>query len=232
MALDCAEVRVGITGHLYSAPVGTPMPTDVTTPLPEPWAELGYTSEDGVSLSSDADREDFNVWQSVHPCRSVVTGQTFTSTFTLVQRNSDTLAVAFGGGEVVVEGDVATYTPPPTGLTELAFVYEVIDGDIIDRYLMYRGSPSLGGEINFQRGEMTGYEIEVTHLNTADGIWRLVSNDPALLGGVEGAGLMAMVGPETGTGEAPFQTFAQADAEAAGTEATVPEGPSEDEGQA
>jgi hypothetical protein len=92
------------------------------------------------------------------------------------------LAVAFGGGEVTVDNGIATFVPPPAGLNEFAFVYEIVDGPIIDRYLLYRGSPALGGEVNFQRGEMTGYEIEVTHLNTVDGVWRLLSNDPALLG--------------------------------------------------
>src|SRR5215471_9915903 len=95
--LDCSEVRVGLTGHLYTAPVGTPMPTDVTTPLPSPWVDLGYTTEDGLSMGVDINREDFNVWQSLAPCRSVITSQTYTDTFTLVQRNADTLRLAFGG---------------------------------------------------------------------------------------------------------------------------------------
>lgn len=182
MALDCEEVRVGLTGHLYTAPVGTDMPDDTATALPSPWVELGYTTEDGLSMSIDTSKEDFRVWQSNSPCRSIVTEQTYTTTFTLVQRNAATLKLAFGGGEVVAgtaAGDFI-YTPPSMGLSEAAFVYEVIDDDIVDRYLLYRGNPALTGEINFQKGEMTGYEIEVTHLNSADGVWKLISNDPAL----------------------------------------------------
>jgi len=181
MALNCAEVRVGLTGHLYSAPIGTAMPTTVTAAVPTPWVELGYTTEDGVSMSVDTTKEDFRVWQSSSPCRSVVTEQTLTTTFTLVQRNPETLRVAFGGGTTTVATGVATYTPPAVGLADLAFVYEVIDGAIIDRYLLYRGNPSLTGEINFQKAEMTGYEIEITHLNSTDGVWKLLSNDPAML---------------------------------------------------
>jgi len=185
--LDCNEVRVGLTGHLWTAPVGTAMPTDVTTPMPTPWVDLGYTTEDGLSMSVDTNREDFNVWQSNSPCRSVVTSQTYTSTFTLVQRNAETLKLAFGGGEVTSSGvGVVKYTPPPAGLAERAFVYEVIDGPITDRWLMYKGNPALTGDISFVKSDMTGYEIEITHLDTTDGVWSLLTNDPNVVADTTG----------------------------------------------
>ena len=180
MALDCAEMRVGLTGHLYTAPVGTMMPADVSTALAAAWKELGYTTEDGVSMAVDMNKEDFNVWQSTSPCRSVITSQTLTSTFTLVQRNPDTLKLAFGGGDVATALGVTTYTPPTLGLTEAAFVLEVIDGTIVDRYLLYRGNPALSGDITFAKSDPTGYEIEVTHLDSVDGVWKLLTNDPAM----------------------------------------------------
>jgi hypothetical protein len=181
---DCAEVRVGVTGHLWAAPVGTAMPSDTTTPVATPWVNLGYTTEDGLSMTVDMNKEDFRVWQSNQPCRSVITEQTYTSTFTLVQRNPATLALAFGGGTLEAVGVTTDYiyTPPPAGLYERAFVYEVIDGDITDRWCMFRGTPALSGDIQFTKSEMTGYEIEVTHLGTVDGTWQLISNDPALAG--------------------------------------------------
>jgi len=182
--LDCSEVRVGLTGHLWTAPVGTTMPTDVVTPMPSPWVDLGYTTEDGLAMSVDTNKEDMNVWQSRSPCRSVVTSQTYTTTFTLVQRNADTLKLAFGGGTVEAGTGIPpgiVYTPPPAGLSEAAFVYEVVDGTITDRYLMYRGNPALSGDISFTKGDMTGYQIEVTHLDTSDGVWTLLSNDPNIV---------------------------------------------------
>lgn len=204
MALDCAEVRVGLTGHLYTAPVGTAMPADVTTAIPTPWVDLGYTTEDGLSMSVDTNKEDFNVWQSNSPCRSVVTSQTYTTSFTLVQRNADTLKLAFGGGEVTAAGVGAVkYTPPPAGLNEAAFVYEVQDGAITDRYLMYRGNPALSGDVSFTKGEMTGYEIEVTHLDSTDGVWELLTNDPNVVADtVMAQGASAQVQAEAPASEA------------------------------
>lgn len=194
--LNCAEVRVGLTGHLWTAPVGTLMPTDVTTPMATPWVDLGYTTEDGLSMSVDTNKEDMNVWQSLSPCRSVVTSQTYTTTFTLVQRNAATLKVAFGGGTVtaLTPGPGVKYTPPPAGLAEAAFVYEVIDGTITDRYLMYRGNPALTGDVSFTKSDMTGYQIEVTHLGTIDGVWALLTNDPHVTVGTELEGFQAAQG--------------------------------------
>jgi hypothetical protein len=177
---NCAEVRVGVTGHLYAAPVGTAMPADTTTPIAAAWVPLGYTTEDGLSMTVDMNKEDFRVWQSNQPCRSVITEQTYTSTFTLVQRNPATLAIAFGGGTISGTAPDHIYTPPPAGLYERAFLYEVVDGSIIDRWCMFRGTPALSGDIQFTKSEMTGYEIEVTHLGTTAGTWQLISNDPAL----------------------------------------------------
>lgn len=183
MANDATEVRVGTTGQLFVAPLGSTPPTDTTTALDAAFVDLGYLTEDGVSLAVDTNREDFRAWQTTSPVRSVVTEQTLTSTFTLLQRNADNLKLAFGGGTVALSGagpDVI-FTPPPAGVDERMFVLEVVDGDVIDRYLLHRGVPSLSGEVNFQRGELTGYEMEVTHLESDDGVWQLITNDAAVV---------------------------------------------------
>jgi hypothetical protein len=49
MSLETSEVRAGITGELYAAPVGTALPTDTSTALNAAFKGLGYFSEDGVT---------------------------------------------------------------------------------------------------------------------------------------------------------------------------------------
>lgn len=188
--LDCAEVRVGLTGHLYTAPVGTEAPTDLTTTPTTPWVDLGYLTEDGVSMSVDSDREDFTPWQSTSPCRSVVTTQTNTWTFTLMQRNADTLRLAFGGGSIVAgEADGQwIYTPPAVGLSEVAFILDVEDGTIMDRWIAYRANPALGGEVNFSKADPTTFELEVTLLDASPARWQLVGNDPNVTVDANGGG--------------------------------------------
>jgi hypothetical protein len=209
--LDCAEVRVGLTGHLYVAPVGTAAPLDLDVTPPAPWVDLGYLTEDGVSMSVDSDREDFTPWQSTSPCRSVVTSQTNTWTFTLMQRNADTLRLAFGGGTIVAGTAAGSwiYTPPPVGLSEVSFVLDVEDGPIRDRWIAYRANPALGGEVNFTKSDPTTFEVEVTLLDANPARWQLVGNDPNVTLDAEGAGMLTAAGEplaEMGQAQTPEQT--------------------------
>jgi hypothetical protein len=177
MALDATEVRLGVTGNLYKAPVGTAMPTDVTAALAVAWKELGYT-ETGPSMSVDASKEQFTPWQAVSPVREVVTSQMVTATFTLWQRNAETLKLAWGGG-TVTGTTTKIFTPPAVAtVSEGAFVFEIVDGTVKDRYLIPRASISLAGEVSFAKDAVTGYEIELTFLQPATGsAWTLLTND-------------------------------------------------------
>lgn len=180
MAKTASEVRIGNTGSIYRAPVGTTMPTDVTTALAAAWKELGYT-ETGPSVDPDTNKERFIPWQSIAPVAETVTEQTITATFILWQRNAETLKLAWGGG-TVTGTTTRIYTPPATPTLLNAFVIEVNDGPIIDRYLLPRASASLAGPIPIAKDGVTGYEIELTYLQPATGsIWTLLTNDTAVL---------------------------------------------------
>jgi hypothetical protein len=182
MSLDATEVRVGVTGHIYKAPVGTDMPDDVEE-LDTAWVELGYT-ETGPSTSVDTSKESFTPWQALSPVRETITGQVITASFNLWQRNADSLKLAWGGGTVTAgTGDVRVFTPPPVPtINEGAFIFEVIDGDIIDRYCIARASASLDGEVAFAKDSVSGFQIALTYLVPADGgsPWSLVSNDTSI----------------------------------------------------
>jgi hypothetical protein len=177
MALDATEVRLGVTGNLYKAPIGTAMPSDTTTALAVAWKELGYT-ETGPSMSVDASKEQFTPWQAVSPVREVITSQMVTATFTLWQRNAETLKLAWGGG-TVTGTTTRVYTPPAVAtVNEGAFVFEIVDGAIKDRYLIPRASISLAGDVSFAKDAVTGFEIELTFLQPATGsAWTLLTND-------------------------------------------------------
>jgi hypothetical protein len=64
MSLETSEVRAGITGELYAAPVGTALPTDTSTALNAAFKGLGYFSEDGVTETFEKDTEDITAWQN------------------------------------------------------------------------------------------------------------------------------------------------------------------------
>ena len=180
MTFDATQVRVGVTGHLYKAPLGTTLPTTVTASPNASFVELGYT-ESGPKTSVDTSKEAFTPWQSLFPAREVITGQIIKSKFTLWQRNSETLKLAFGGG-TVTGTTTRVFTPPATPtVNEGAFIMEVIDGAITDRYVIARASFALAGDVDVAKDGVTGYEIEMTWLQPASGnAWQLLSSDTAM----------------------------------------------------
>ncbi len=183
MALDATQVRVGLTGNLYTAPVGTPMPTDSTTVLAVAWKDLGYVDTDGLTVTPNADVTGIGAWQSDYDVRRMTTKREFSTKFKLMQRNTETMLLAFGGGTVVVAAGVSTYTPPAGSATyERAFVLEVRDGLLADRWTMYRGFPSVSGDIAFKKDEATTFDMEIGALaDSVANVWKLVSNDVTAL---------------------------------------------------
>jgi hypothetical protein len=187
MTIDATQVRSAIKTELFVAPVGTAMPTDVTTALAAAWVNLGHHDADTTpSLNSESEREEIKSALSYYPVRITETGRMLTSKFKMIQRSADTIRLAFGGGDIVESGtppaETYTYTPPALGVVdERAFVFQITDGLIIDRYRLYRGLPILASEIEFKRGAATAFELEVAHMESASGdVWDLVTNDDAM----------------------------------------------------
>lgn len=158
MALTADEVFVAGGGHVYIAAIGATEPTDTTTPWDADWTELGYTTDDGVTITPGQTITDIPAWQSRYPVRRIVTGETFEVEFSLLQWNQDTLSLAFRGGEWI--GDV--YTPGEAGVVdERALGIEAIDGDKITRIIVPRGMVTDVGGINLNR--TGGNPIPITY---------------------------------------------------------------------
>jgi hypothetical protein len=175
---DDTEVRLGTTGNLWRAPVGTPAPVD-TAALVTPWVNLGYATDDGFTAIDNYSKTDIMVWQSFYPVRSKVTS-TLEFKFKLVQDNPETWMLAFGGGAVDVTG---IYTPPaPGSVYENAFALDVIDGADLIRYTVARAIVSNLADVIHKSDEAVAYELTITVLGTSAGSpWtRIVSPIPAL----------------------------------------------------
>lgn len=62
-ANSTANVSTGkgvVGGYLFSAPVGTPLPTDYTTKLDEAFVNVGFLSDEGITFTTDASTDDFH----------------------------------------------------------------------------------------------------------------------------------------------------------------------------
>jgi hypothetical protein len=152
--IDATEIIVGLTGRIYTAPVGTAYPTDAATTPAGTWVDLGYASIDGVTVKSAGDIKDVEVWQSLYPARKVKVKQSFDIKFALVQWNTKNLELAFGGGAVATQGTGTKFTPPaPSFIDERSFLVEVDDGSNVMRIAIDRGIAMLDSDVVFKKDQ-------------------------------------------------------------------------------
>jgi hypothetical protein len=182
VSFSADEVVVGASGRVYVAPVGTTLPSTPTSSLDSAFVDLGYTSEDGVTLNFAKNSEDINVWQSAFPVRKIGTGFEASAAFTLRQWNAETISLAFGGGTVAeTSTGVYTYTPPDVSeMDERAAVIEWQDGTKSYRWVIARCTVSEGVETNLVRTGAADLPIALAVLgDDAGDPWYLVTDDPS-----------------------------------------------------
>lgn len=185
MAIDTDEIRVGATGTLYSAPIGSTAPTTTVGGWDAAWTDLGALSEDGPSITPSMDVSEIKIWQSLYAVRRIVTDRGMDWKFTLMQRNAHNFVLAMGGGAITETGvgsNVWKYVPPDASeIDERMFGIEVVENSIIDRYILARGMVTDFGEIPIRRDAPTQFELTVSVLASDDADpWVLISNDPAM----------------------------------------------------
>lgn len=183
MAINGSEVRVAGAGHVYVAPAGTTLPTDLGALDPK-WVDLGYVTEDGVGFSFGREVEDLNAWQG-DKIRTLSTKEPASCNFSLMQTNATIMTVAFGGGDITETGTdpnkVYTFTPPKSGTnTERSLVIEFEDGASIKyRYVLPR--TQIEGNVDFtlvRSGALT-YPLTMGILDNGDKAkFTILSNDP------------------------------------------------------
>lgn len=181
---DTDEIVVAGNGKILIAPVGTTAPTDIATAWAAGWIDLGYASEDGVTINKTRDIEELMVWQSLYPARRIVTAEDFTVSFNLAQWNEDSVKLAFGGGAVTTTAGPPAhylYTPPAAGvLDERALGVEWVDGSKIYRLIVARCMISDNVETQLTKSGMSELPLTLGVIGD-EGVspFLIRTNDPA-----------------------------------------------------
>lgn len=162
--VTAAKPKVG--GAIYSAPLGTPLPTDATTALNGKFKSLGYISEDGLTNENTAESEEVKAWGG-DTVASFQTEKSDKFTYTLIEAlNIDVLKEVYGDSNVTgtLEAGI-TVTANSKELPAHSLVVEMVLKDgIIKRIVIPNGKVAEVGEITYKDGENVGYETTINAL--------------------------------------------------------------------
>ena len=182
MAIDTSEIRVGVSGSVYVAPVGSTAPAEPDEALDSAFVDLGAINEDGLALAPSRSIEKVRSWQSAKAVRTIITEDELSISFALQQWNEDSIALAFGGGTFsATTGTAAKFVPPAAGtVDERAFVFEWVDGGITSRLYVPKGMVTDVSEIQVAKTGAIELGLTVEVLGSTPDDFVFLTDDPAV----------------------------------------------------
>ena len=131
MAVDAnnkANVSVGkgvVGGYLFSAPIGTALPTNHTTALNAAFVNLGYVSDEGAVFATDVDSDTFKDLNGTDIATSSG-GSTRTLQVNLVETKADVLKEVYGQDNVTEANGTITVNHTNDEMPHRALVLELV----------------------------------------------------------------------------------------------------------
>lgn len=101
-ASKVAVLEGSVTGAIFVAPTTVALPTDGTTKLANDYKCLGFTSDEGITITEDASNNSLRVWEGRVEVRNTRTEYTEQLSFTPVECNEEVAKLMWGDGKVTV----------------------------------------------------------------------------------------------------------------------------------
>lgn len=171
VATNVSTGKPNVSGSVYVAPIGSPIPTNPTSTLPAEYTCLGYVSEDGLENSNEMDVSVIKAWGGMIVYRSL-TELNDTFSLTLIEsENVDVLKTVYGDSNVSVDasGDI-TVKVKADDPQEKIWIFELtLRGGRARRIVIPDGAITSRETITYNDSDAIGYGIEVSAYPDANG---------------------------------------------------------------
>lgn len=154
----------GVVGYAYIAPALDPdLPENTTEALPSGADDLGFVSEDGVSIETDRGVEVIRDW-NLDDVRQLLTEHSAILTFTIISWTPAGLRAYFGNENVSETSAEITVRINSRDIANRAFIFNLKDLDRKRRIVIPNGALESQGELTFMKSEQTPLEISIRAL--------------------------------------------------------------------
>jgi hypothetical protein len=158
MAQDLSAIVVGQTGKIYTAPIGTTAPTDVTTAWGTGWVDLATISEDGLTMAFNEDTSDIKQWGG-GVVRKLITSSETTFAFACLESSKQVMEAFY---KSTIDDLTAALEIKGGVKAEAAWGFDVLDGATHLRIVVERGEISERGDVVFKADQAAQMEFTVT----------------------------------------------------------------------
>lgn len=156
-------------GYIFSAPVGTELPTDIKTDLDPAFKALGFISEDGYVETIESDSEDI-VDMNGDLMDSPKTSRVESAQFTLAEIKAETLRVQYGEDNVTdADGIIAVKHNGDSDTTRSYVLELLLKNGRRWRKVVPKGQSSELDDLTIAVGELCARALTMKYLTDEQG---------------------------------------------------------------
>lgn len=166
--VSAAKPKIG--GGIWTAPVGTAVPTDATTALSEAFVSLGYISEDGVARSTKKESTTVKAWGG-----TVVAvlggGKTETLKFTMLDADNVTgLGLIYGEATGTLATGITVKSTSDPDPVQCYVVDMILADNVRQRLVIPAAVVTDVGDVTYADGKVEGHEVTITAMEDSTGV--------------------------------------------------------------